>query len=58
MKPKTETKTEPDVKLVLRLPKELHAELAAEAQADERSLNSQIVFVLKQRNAKKGKTGT
>lgn len=55
MKPKTDTKTDDTVKTMLRLPQELHAELTAEAAADERSLNSQIVFLLKQRRAKKSK---
>lgn len=57
MKPKTDTKTDDAVKLMLRLPKDLHAQLAEEAQADERSLNGQIVFLLKQRRTKKSKAG-
>lgn len=37
-----------DTSLTLRLPKNLHTQLKAAAMANERSLNSYIVMVLKQ----------
>jgi hypothetical protein len=38
----------PAKRLMLRLPEDLHAWLVERAEADERSLNSQIVFLLRQ----------
>jgi hypothetical protein len=37
-----------DVRLTLRVPTDLHALLAQSARADQRSLNGQIVFLLRQ----------
>ena len=37
-----------EVKLQLRLPQELHAELVEAARREERSLNGQIVYLLRQ----------
>lgn len=36
------------VRLMLRLPVDLHATLVAEARREERSLNAQIVYLLRQ----------
>lgn len=37
-----------EVSLILRLPPDLHAKLKALAERDERSLNREIVYLLKQ----------
>jgi hypothetical protein len=40
-------KQEPDVSINLRLPGELHAELRETAQTEQRSLNAQIIYMLR-----------
>lgn len=37
-----------DIALTLRLPQELHAALVERARLDARSLNSQIIFMLRE----------
>ena len=38
----------PDVKLSIRLPADMHATLTEQAKREERSLNGQIVYLLRQ----------
>lgn len=38
----------PDVKLSIRLPADMHATLTEQANREERSLNGQIVYLLRQ----------
>ena len=42
------TTLESDIRLTLRLPDYLHAAINTEAKKQERSINNQIVFALKQ----------
>lgn len=58
MKAKTEAKPKPEkVQFVVRLDEDLHAALVKEAAAAERSLNSHVIFLLKNRPGAKSKTG-
>jgi predicted HicB family RNase H-like nuclease len=52
MKAKTPTE-EYSGKLVLRMPKQLHADLAAAAEREGMSLNSYLVYLLAERNARR-----
>lgn len=45
--PYTEAMAEAVVRLILRLPTDLHEALTAWAREEERSLNAQIVYVLR-----------
>ena len=42
------------VRFTLRIPKELHKQLAVLAKRDERSLNAQILYILKTGAARQG----
>lgn len=46
--PETTTKPTEPVRLLLRLPRDVHAQLASAAKDDERSLNAQLVYILRQ----------
>jgi hypothetical protein len=54
--PRTKTEAADYIRTVVRLPKDVHAAMEQEAQEEDRSLNAQLVRVLKEHCKAKGRT--